>query len=145
MPSQPKSLRLNLKTDVTRPTRFDGGWWPRTAQPAAELPTLIRALSSHLGAIKKIGYNFDTWGVLVRHVLVDGQAVRLEGFPNQDPYSLRITSTVPDVFCLLVVPPDASEHAGQAAMIAACAQNGMSRDILAACGALPAAGMPSQT
>lgn len=138
MPIQPKSLRLNLKDGTAPPSRFDGSWWPRSLQPAAELPTLIRALTSRLGVIRKIGYNFDTWGPMARHVVVDGHAIRLEGFPGQDPYSLRITSVVPGVFCLLVIPADAHEHAGHAAMVAACTQNGFSRDILAACGAIGA-------
>lgn len=137
MPSQPKSLRLNVKADSVPPSRFDGAWWPRTPQPAVELPTLIRALTGYLGMIRKVGYNFDTWGVLARHVVVDGHAVRLEGFPGQDPFCLRVTGMAARVFCLLVVPADAAEHAGQAAMTAACTQNGFSRDILSACGALP--------
>jgi hypothetical protein len=139
-PIQPKSLRLNIKSATAPPSRFDGGWWPRTPQPAAELPVLIRALTSRLGPIKRITYNFDTWQAMPRHLVVDGHAVRLEGFPGQDQYSLRISSTVPGVFCLLVVPADATEQAGYAALAGACTQNGFSRDILAACGAIPAAG-----
>jgi hypothetical protein len=139
-PIQPKSLRLNLKSDAAQPSRFDGGWWPRTSQPAAELPILVRALTVRLGMIKRIAYNFDTWPGMARHLVVDGHAVRLEGFPGQDPYSLRITSVVRGVFCLLVVPPDVSEQAGCAALAGACTQNGFSRDILSACGAIPAAG-----
>jgi hypothetical protein len=140
MSVQPKSLRLNVKSAAAPPSRFDGGWWPRTLQPAAELPTLIRALTPRLGVIKRIAYNFDTWRSMTRHLVVDGHAIRLEGFPGQDPHSLRISSSVPGVFCLLVVPPDASEQAGNAALISACTQNGFSRDILAACGAIPVAG-----
>jgi hypothetical protein len=143
MSIQPKSLRLNLKSGTAPPSRFDGGWWPRTLQPAAELPTLIRALTAQLGVIKKVAYNFDTWRSMPRYLVVDGHAVRLEGFPGQDPYSLRITSVVRGVFCLLVVPHDASEQAGNAALTGACTQNGFSRDILSACGAIPAAGSPT--
>lgn len=137
MPTQPKSLRLSLKADTAPPSRFSGGWWPRSLELEAELPVLIRALSTRLGVIRRVGYNINAWGLLARHLTVDGCTLRLEGFSGQDRYSLRITGMVPGVLCLLVVPPEATEAAAHAALAAACTQSGFSRDILAACHAMP--------
>jgi hypothetical protein len=138
MPIQPKSLRLNLRTGTASPGRFDGGWWPRSPDLLAELPGLIHVLTARLGVIRKVGYNPDTWGPLVRRMVVDGNLVRLEGFRGQDRYSLRLTGVTPGVLCLLVIPSDTTEMAGNAALSAALTQNGFSREILAACGVTPA-------
>jgi len=134
MPTQPTSLRLNLRTCAAPSGRFDGGWWPRSPDLLAELPTLIRVLTMRLGVIRKVGYNTDTWGLLVRRMIVDDHVVRLEGFPGQDRYSLRITGVAPGVLCLLVIPSDATEMAGNAALTAAVVQNGFSREILTVSG-----------
>lgn len=140
MPSQPKSLRINLKPREAPSSRYDGGWWPRSPDLAAELPALLHVLAARLGAIRRVGYNPDTWGPTNARTTVDGYVIRIEGFPAQDPYTLRITSMAPSVLCLLVVPPDADEFAGNVALVAATVQNGLSRDVLAACGASPPAG-----
>ncbi|RSM87415.1 hypothetical protein DMH04_10275 [Kibdelosporangium aridum] len=134
MTNQPRSLRLSIKADDAAPSRFDGGWWPRSPDLTVELPILVRALIPRLGLVRRIGYNPDTWGLLPRHITVDGHPTRLEGFTRLDPYSLRITGMTRRMLCLLVVPPDADEHFGHSALTAACTQNGLSRHILAACG-----------
>ncbi|TCO59736.1 DUF5994 family protein [Actinocrispum wychmicini] len=143
MTNPPRSSRLNLRADTAPPSRFDGGWWPRSTDLAAELPGLARDLAVRTGGVTRIRYNPDNWGLLARHMTVDGRVVRLEGFTRLDPYSLRITGTAPGVLCLLVVPPDAIEHTGYAALAAAVTQNGLSRDILAACGAIRTADEPA--
>lgn len=134
MTNQPRSLRLTVKAEDASPSRFDGGWWPRSPELAVELPILIRALNSRLGLVRRIGYNSDVWGPLPRHITVDGHTTRLEGFTGLDPYSLRITGVTRRTLCLLIVPPDAAEHIGNGALTAACTQNALSRQILAACG-----------
>ncbi|ALG09774.1 DUF5994 family protein [Kibdelosporangium phytohabitans] len=134
--SQPRSLRLITKADGAVPSRFDGGWWPRSPDLVTELPILVRALTPQLGLVRRIGYNPDVWGLLARHMTVDGYTARLEGFTGLDPYSLRITGVTGTMLCLLIVPPDAPEHMGQSALTAACTQNGLSRQILSACGVI---------
>nr|WP_052477794.1 DUF5994 family protein [Kibdelosporangium sp. MJ126-NF4]ADB02865.1 AzicU6 [Kibdelosporangium sp. MJ126-NF4] len=134
MTNQPRSLRLAIKADDAAPSRFDGGWWPRSPELAVELPILVRALTPRLGPVRRIGYNPDTWGLLARHMTVDGHTTRLEGFTGLDPYSLRISDSASRTLCLLIVPSDAAEHIGHSALTAACKQNGLSRQILSACG-----------
>ena len=46
LPPQP---RLRLQPDRSARTLLDGGWWPRSADPAAELPGLILALDERHG------------------------------------------------------------------------------------------------
>src|SRR6266702_4835624 len=43
-PTPPATPRLRLQPDRPTYTLLDGGWWPRSADPAAELPGLILAL-----------------------------------------------------------------------------------------------------
>lgn len=137
--SQPRPARLRLKTDTTGPSRYDGGWWPRTPDLAVDLPVLVRELQARM-IVRRVRYNPDTWGQLPRYLTVDGRVVRLEGFTRLDPYSLRITGTEAGVLCLLVVPWDAMDHTAYAALVASATQNGLSRDVLAACGAMRTAG-----
>ena len=43
-PAAPSRPRLRLQPDLWARTLLDGGWWPRSADPAAELPGLILAI-----------------------------------------------------------------------------------------------------
>jgi hypothetical protein len=46
----PSVPRLRLGAVLSRGTLLDGGWWPRSADPAAELPGLIAAAEGRCGA-----------------------------------------------------------------------------------------------
>ena len=46
--------RLRLQPDLSARTLLDGGWWPRSADPAAELPGLILAIEERHGPITRI-------------------------------------------------------------------------------------------
>src|SRR2546421_7889207 len=46
--------RLCLQPDRSARTLLDGGWWPRSADPAAELPGLILALDGRHGAASPV-------------------------------------------------------------------------------------------
>jgi hypothetical protein len=37
----------------------DGGWWPRSRDPDAELPDLIAGLDSSIGRITRLALNLD--------------------------------------------------------------------------------------
>jgi Family of unknown function (DUF5994) len=47
--SAPPGLRLRLDPTLARGGILDGGWWPRSRDPDAELPELIAGLESSLG------------------------------------------------------------------------------------------------
>ncbi|MFD1049466.1 hypothetical protein ACFQ1S_30000, partial [Kibdelosporangium lantanae] len=57
----------------------------------------------------------------------------------------RISGATVGVLCLLVVPWDAMDNAAYTALAAAATQNGLSRDVLAACGAMRTADGPNDT
>ena len=59
-------LRLCLPPDSPAYTLLDGGWWPRSADPAAELPGLILALDERHGPadpITRIMLNIADWNL----------------------------------------------------------------------------------
>jgi hypothetical protein len=53
-PAPPARPRLLLQPDRPGPALLDGGWWPRSADPAAELPGLILALDERHGRITRV-------------------------------------------------------------------------------------------
>jgi hypothetical protein len=50
-PVPPARPRLVLQPDHAGPAPLDGGWWPRSADPAAELPGLVLALDRLHGRV----------------------------------------------------------------------------------------------
>jgi hypothetical protein len=48
--AEPPRLRLQLDPTMAGTGAVDGGWWPRSRDPDAELPGLIAGLDSSLGA-----------------------------------------------------------------------------------------------
>jgi hypothetical protein len=54
IPAPPSRPRLRLQPDLSARTLLDGGWWPRSAEPAAELPGLILAIEDRHGPITRI-------------------------------------------------------------------------------------------
>lgn len=80
--------RLLLQPDQPGPpTLLDGGWWPRTDDPAAELPGLILALDKRHGRITRVMLGTAGWdGSRPSRLRVDGPAgarvVRLGWFDS---------------------------------------------------------------
>jgi hypothetical protein len=108
-PPAPAELRLQLDPTMAGTGAVDGGWWPRSRDPDAELPGLIAGLGScsSLGPITRVARNLDTWDTAPRRV------------------------------ALLVVPPQATTAAAGVAMAMAAdaASSAGPADILAAAGA----------
>ena len=117
-------LRLCLPPDSPAYTLLDGGWWPRSADPAAELPGLILALDERHGPadpITRIMLNMADWNLSrPRRLRVDGPAgsrvVRLGWFATMPVGLLTATSTGGQRTDLLTVPPDTSEQDARTAM-----------------------------
>ncbi len=53
--------RLAFPSSPTAQGVGDGSWWPRTRDPAAELPALIAAGTDRLGMVARIALNADAW------------------------------------------------------------------------------------
>ena len=134
--SAPLGLRLQLDPSMTGKGVVDGGWWPRSRDPHAELTELIAGLESSLGPITRVALNLDAWDGAPRQVAVDGRRVRVGWFRNMDAHTIGVTRGFQARVALLVVPPEATgEAAGTAmAMAADAANTARPADILAAAG-----------
>jgi hypothetical protein len=135
-PSAPPGLRLQLDPTMAGTGAVDGGWWPRSRDPDAELPGLIAGLDASLGPITRVALNLDAWDSAPRRVAVNGRRVRVGWFRQMDAHTVGLTRAAQDRVVLLVVPPQATTAAAQIAMaMAADAANSAGpADILAAAG-----------
>ncbi|GAA4573105.1 hypothetical protein GCM10023176_37410 [Micromonospora coerulea] len=129
----PAAARLVLATTRGR-TVLDGGWWPRSWDPAAELPGLLLALTERHGRIRHIMLNIDAWDSRFHRLTVGPEVVRLGWFDTLDPAVLVATTRQDIQVDLLVVPPATPSAAAERAMATAADPANLRRgpDILAA-------------
>jgi hypothetical protein len=135
-PPEPLGLRLRLDPTLSNSGVLDGGWWPRSRDPDAELPNLIGGLESAVGPITRLALNLDAWDRAPRRVAVDGRRLRVGWFRTMDPNVIGLTRAFQDRLALLVVPPQAITAAAGIAMAMAADPTNHARpaDILAAAG-----------
>ncbi|WP_244287485.1 DUF5994 family protein [Amycolatopsis rubida] len=107
---------MALKCAGSQPGHVDGGWWPRSADLAAELPALAAALEARVGPLARVSYHLDAWGATARKVLLGGRIVRLEGFRATDPDTVEAIGTDSRRVRLLVVPREAPGGAARAVL-----------------------------
>ncbi|GGU74793.1 hypothetical protein GCM10010211_45890 [Streptomyces albospinus] len=112
---RPGTALLRLVTTQTREQVLDGAWWPRSRDIGAELPSLIAALTDHLGPILRVGLDAGAWEELPTRLIIDDQVVHIDSFPVGDD-TILITRGDQDHFSLLVVPPHATSEAARTAM-----------------------------
>ena len=147
-PSAPPGLRLQLDPTMAGTGAVDGGWWPRSRDPDAELPGLIAGLDASLGPITRVALNLDAWDSAPRRVAVDGRRVRVGWFRQMDAHTVGVARAAQDRVVLLVVPPQATTAAAEMAMAMAAdgANSAGPADILAAAeiGSQDPAPMPPQ-
>ena len=120
-PTPPSTLRLRLQQDGSAYTLLDGGWWPRSADPATELPGLILALDERHGPVTRIMLGMADWNSSrPRRLRVYGpsgsRVVRLGWFATMPAGLLTVTSGNGQRTDLLIIPPDTSEQDAQAVM-----------------------------
>ena len=135
-PPAPPGLRLQLDPTMAGTGAVDGGWWPRSRDPDAELPGLVAGLESSLGPITRVALNLDAWDTAPRRVAVDGRRVRVGWFHHMDAHTIGVTRASQDRVALLVVPPQATTAAAGIAMAMAAdvATSAGPADILVAAG-----------
>ena len=119
-PAPPPRPRLRLRPGLSARTLLDGGWWPRSADPAAELPGLILAIDRRHGPVTAVMLGRAGWDASrPRRLRVDGPAgsrtVRLGWFQTM-PAGLLTATARNGRTDLLTIPPDTSEPAARAAM-----------------------------
>jgi hypothetical protein len=148
-PAPPPGPRLRLQPDPSARTLLDGGWWPRSADPAAELPGLILAIDERHGPVTQIMLGSAGWHASrPGRLRVDGPAgsrtVRL-GWYETMPAGLLTATAKAGRTDLLIVPPQTSEPAAWAAMDQAAQAGNRTHApaLLAAISTAPGPGIPS--
>ena len=135
--------RLRLEPTGSRHTLLDGGWWPRSVDPAAELPGLILAIDSLRGPVTRLVLNAEAWDPHLRRLEVAGRIRRMGYFTSQPAALLTARCDNGQRVDLLVVPPNTARRSAEAAMVlAATAGNRIhAPDLLAAAGAASTLGI----
>ena len=110
--------RLALEPTMARDGLFDGAWWPRSRDIAAELPDLITALSIRLGRVLRVALDAAAWDDVPRSVMVNADAVKIGWFASS-PGTISLSCSLEDHCLLLVVPPETSSRTAATAMAGA--------------------------
>ncbi|MEU8221456.1 DUF5994 family protein [Kribbella sp. NPDC048915] len=82
--SAPSTPRLRLRPGGSKGL-LDGGWWPRSTDPVAEIPGLVLAIDALRGPITRIMLFRGDWDSHPRRLAVDGRVVHLGFFASQPP------------------------------------------------------------
>jgi Family of unknown function (DUF5994) len=101
---------------------LDGGWWPRSRDPAAELRKLLAGVNGHfgqLGIIDRVALNRTAWDGTPCRVASGDRIVPVGWFQAVDVHTIILITASGDRLTLLVVPPEAT--AEQAAIALAMA------------------------
>lgn len=116
--------RLVFLPSPTAHVVLDGSWWPRTRDPAAELPALIAAVTGRLGVVGRITLNADAWDTRPRRITTVGkQVVRLDWFGAWDAHTIRLIGCDCSHLDLLVIPPDTATVLALTCLAIAAGQN----------------------
>ena len=119
-PSGPDAdVRLRLKPAAPTSGHVDGSWCPRSRDLAAELPTLLTAVTDRLGSTERVSYHLGDWDPPGRSIDVGGNfAVRLSGFHFQQADTIDVLGPQKRI-TLLVIPPETSPQTADDALAAA--------------------------
>ena len=128
----PTTPRLRLESTGARRTLLDGGWWPRSSDPVAELPGLILAVEARHGPVTRLLLASGDWDSHPHRLGVAGRVVRLGYFVSQPAGLLTAVCGNRDRVDLLVVPPDTAGDTADAAMLVAATAGNLihAQDIL---------------
>jgi Family of unknown function (DUF5994) len=124
-PAPPSSPRLRMQPAGARRTLLDGGWWPRSTDPVAELPGLVLAIDELRGPVTRLILAAEGWDSHPRRLGVADRVLRL-GYFNSQPISLLTALCANgDRVDLLVIPPRTADDIADAAMILAAATDNL--------------------
>lgn len=125
--------RMEMKPAGSATGYMDGGWWPRSTDPASEFPGLIGALHEQVGQVSRVAYNLDFWATVHRKLTVDGRVVRCEGFHTMNAHTVTAIGVDSRRVTVLVVPPDTPDDVAHAALQTAASHDNTAttEDILA--------------
>jgi hypothetical protein len=100
-------------------TLLDGGWWPRSTDPVAELPGLVEAIDILRGPVTRLILAAEGWDSHPRRLRVAGRVLKLSYFASQPTNLLTVLCGNGHRVDLLVVAPDTERGSADAAMILA--------------------------
>jgi hypothetical protein len=113
--SAPSTPRLRMEPTASRGIVLDGGWWPRSTDPVAELPGLVLALDKLRGPVTRLLLSAEGWDSRPRRLTVAGRVVRIGYFASQ-PTSLLTALYHNGRVDLLIVPHDTARRTADEAM-----------------------------
>jgi hypothetical protein len=111
----PSAARLNLQPMLSRRALLDGGWWPRSTDPATELQQLILALNQDHSPVRRVLLGPAGWDSHPLRIAVVGR-VRCVWSTAQPAGLLCALRADGERVDLLVVPPDTHPATARAAM-----------------------------
>jgi hypothetical protein len=112
------TLRLRFKPAHRSCGYVQGAWWPQSTRLAAELPSLLAALSLRFGVINRVRYHQSDWSSAPSSLKHLGGDVILDA--SQDsPNVMTVFGKEFGRLALLVVPPHASPSDAHIAMTTA--------------------------
>lgn len=116
-PSAPSTPRLRMMEPTgSRRGLLDGGWWPRSTDPVAELPGLVLAIDDLRGPVRQLVLSAPGWDSHPRRLGVAGRILRLGYFTSQPTTLLTAICDNDDRVDLLVVAPNTPYRIADAAM-----------------------------
>jgi hypothetical protein len=118
-PTPPSTPRLRMEPTGSHRTLLDGGWWPRSTDPVAELPGLVLAIDKVRGPVTRLILAAAGWDDHPRRLGVAGRVLRLGYFSSQPVSLLTALCANGDRVDLLVIPPDTASGTADAAMVLA--------------------------
>jgi len=143
-PERQAAPRLLLRPEHSPAAPLDGGWWPRSDDPAVELPGLIAALDERSGRITRVmvgtvGWNADRPRRLYLGNPAGSRVVKVGWFVTMPAGLLTAISVSGQRADLVTVPSSTSEQAASAAMRQAAQAGNREHapEILAAIAAAP--------
>jgi Family of unknown function (DUF5994) len=121
IPERQPVPRLLLRPERSGAAPLDGGWWPRSDDPAAELPGLIPALDERHGRITRVmlgtaGWNSSRPRLLYLSSPKGSRVVKVGWFATMPAGLLTAISASGQRADLVTVPSHTSEQAASAAM-----------------------------
>jgi len=120
-PPSPADPRLCTQPDRSGSALLDGGWWPRSTDPAAELPGLIPALDERHGRVIRVMLGTADWNASRPRLLSIGnpagrRVVKLGWFDTMPGGLLTAISASGGRTDLVTIPPHTGEQAASVAM-----------------------------
>jgi hypothetical protein len=122
--AEPSVPRLRLRDTISPYGLLDGGWWPRSSNPVAELPGLILALDHLHGPVLRVVLHRGDWTHFPHLLGLAGRIIRLAYFDSHPSGLLTAFSStfVSGRIDLLVVPAATRRDVATAAMNVAADQ-----------------------